>query len=128
MKKAVKKILKTVAERWFAKEALNNFFYNEYILSDKINDNRESRRVRYSCRHFFLDIKIEEFLVITKNFPELGLYVGMIGQVKKILGHQRVEIEFISNSNFSTRWKKVDLEKCETCFMIEKEDDLKNFL
>lgn len=127
LKKAVKKIIKTIAEHAFASQNMNNFFYNEYIFSGKIKENQENRRVSYSCRHFFINIQIEESLVITKDFPKFGLYVGMVGRVKKILGDQRIEVEFISNSNFSGRWKKIDLEKCETCFVKEKSNGLKNF-
>lgn len=64
------------------------------IYLDKIQKNRDENTVFASCRHFFVDIKKGEAIILTRNLPEFGIYLGMCGQVEKVLVNQRLEIGF----------------------------------
>lgn len=73
------------------------------------------------CRHFFIDIKIHDFIVVTQDLPEFSLYLGMRGTVKKVLLHQKLEIQFFYDSTFFDSWAKKELLKFES-FLIKEED------
>lgn len=75
------------------------FIINEFIFHEKIEDNRRKNTVSYCCKHYFLDLKKNETVVVTRDFPEYSIHAGMKGVVNKVLLNQKMEITFFSNSN-----------------------------
>lgn len=62
---------------------------DHFIYLDRIQENREENTVFVSCRHFFMDIKKGDLVILTKNVPDFGIYSGMLGEVVKVLINQR---------------------------------------
>lgn len=98
---------------------------NEYVYNDKINDHERDNSIFLVCRHFFIDIKIHYFIIVTKDLPEFGLYSGMKGSVKKVLVHQKIEVQFFYDSTLFAPWAKQKLLSFES-FLIKEYDFYKN--
>lgn len=80
------------------------------------------------CTHYYLDLKRNDLLVITQDFPKLGIYTGMIGRVEKVGKHQKAELLFILTSQVSKTWTRYELNQVSVCFIKEDHNILKKFL
>ena len=97
----------------------NNLFYNPYIYLDKVRENEEKNQISLFCTHYTLDIKESNFLVLTKNFPKYGLKAGMKGFVNQIICHQKVELIFVFDSNYSKNLNQKTLKSFDSYFVKE---------
>ena len=94
---------------------------NEYVYIDKVKENEQDNSIFLVCRHLFIDIKIHNFILVTKDFPEFGIYSGMRGAVKKVLVHQKIEVQFFYDSTLFAPWAKKKLSAFES-FLIKEFD------
>ncbi len=95
------------------------FVFNNFISLDKINKNWEENTVSFCCKHYFLDVKKQQKVILTKDFPALLLYAGMTGIVNKVLLNQKLEIIFFYNSQSCDRLTKQKLYNFQTSFIRE---------
>ena len=98
------------------------FVFNNFIYLNQVNKNREENTVSFCCKHYFLDVKKEEKVILTKDFPDLFLYIGMTGIVNKVLLNQKLEVIFFYNAEYCDVFTKQKLYKFQTS--IIKEADL----
>lgn len=88
---------------------------------DKVRDHEKEKTVILSCRHFFLDVKKHESLLVTKDLPEFDLYSGMKGSVERVLLYQRLEVKFFYDSSLFDPWIKKKLSKYQSLLIKEKD-------
>jgi len=101
--------------------SLSLFFINEFIYMEKVQENREENTLTLSCKHYFLTIKKNDIVVLTRNFPTLSLSAGTQGIVDGVLLHQKLEVTFFTTTNLSEIVPKFSLEKYQTS-LVRKED------
>lgn len=87
------------------------FVFNETIYLDKVKENERANSLFLSCKHFFIDVRKNDIILVTKNLPEFGLYLGMKGLVERVLIHQRLEVNFFYERSLLTPWAKKELVK-----------------
>jgi len=102
------------------KQINHNLINNEYIYKDKVKEKEKESTTCFLCRHFYINIKIDDLLVLTKDFPDFGLYTGMVGRVTKLVGYQQVEVSFILTSKPSICWSLEELQRKKSFFIKEK--------
>lgn len=124
--KGLEKISKSINKKSLIEKTLKNTFYNKHIYADKVNEQKESHKISYRCRHFYLNVRKGDIFLVTTNLPDLYLSTGMSGEVTEILGHQEVELTFVLTLNEASPWEKRKLEKSKVCFVKETKNNLKN--
>jgi len=102
---------------FFFREA---FVINELIYLNKIKEHEEENSVILVCKHFFLDVRKRDILLVTKDLPEHDLYVGMKGYVEKLVLHQKVEVKFFYDSLLVNPWAKQKLVRYESFLIKER--------
>lgn len=108
-------------------QKLKDFFVlNNFIYLDQINKNREENTVCFYCKHYFLDVKKEQKVILTKDFPDFLLFAGMTGVVKKVLLNQKLEIVFFYNSQDCDSFTKQKLYNFQTSVIKEADFFIKN--
>ena len=100
----------------------DSFFVNEYIFMDKVNEQREESTFTLSCKHYFLFLKNNDIIVLTRNIPAFSLFAGTKGVVNRVFLHQKLEITFFTTSNLPEIVPKFVLSRYQTS--IIKESDL----
>lgn len=100
----------------------DSFFVNEYIFMDKVNEQREESTFTLSCKHYFLEIKNNDIIVLTRDFPAFSLFAGTKGVVDRVFLHQKLEITFFTTSNLPEIVPKFVLSRYQTS--IIKENDI----
>ena len=98
-----------------------NFLNNEFIYSDRIQGRRDENKILYSCGHMFLDVKKNDILILTRDFLNLHLYVGMKAIVRKVLLCERVEVVFFHDPTLANPWARGKLLKYETTLIKENQ-------
>lgn len=96
------------------------FLNNDFIYIDKVQEKKKQDKIRFSCKHFFLNIKKNDIVILTKDFPKFHLYVGMKALVEEVLLHQRVEIVFLFEPTLCNPSLRNKLLKSETLLIKEK--------
>lgn len=97
------------------------FFVNEYIFMDKVNEQREESTFILSCKHYFLQVKENDIIVLTRDFPAFSLFAGTKGVVNKIFLHQKLEITFFTTANLPGLLPKLVLSRYQTAIVKEKD-------
>lgn len=100
----------------------DSFFFNEYIFMDKVNEQREESTFTLSCKHYFLSVKKNDIIVLTRDFPAFSLFAGTKGVVDRVFLHQKLEITFFTTSNLPEIVPKFVLSRYQTS--IVKENDI----
>lgn len=100
---------------------VSSLFFNEFVYSEKVNENREQNSLTFSCKHYFLDVKKNDVVVLTRDFPTLFLSAGMEGIVNRVVLHQQLEVTFFTTTNLPEMIPKILLFKYQTS-LVKKED------
>lgn len=95
-----------------------NVLNNKFIYSDKIQGRKDENEILYSCGHLFLDVKKNDILILTKDFLNLHLYVGMKAVVQKVLLCERLEVVFFHDPTLANPWARDKLLKYETTLIL----------
>ena len=67
--------------------SVSSLFINEFVYMEKVKENREENTLTLSCKHYFLDIKKNDIVFLTRDFPTLFLSAGMQGIVDRVVFH-----------------------------------------
>ena len=66
---------------------------------EKIREQREENTFTFSCKHYFLEIKKNDIVILTRDFPVLSLFAGTKGIVGRVVLHQQLEFTFFTTIN-----------------------------
>lgn len=101
--------------------SLTSLFVNEFVYMEKVKENREENTLTLSCKHYFLDIKKNDIVVLTRDFPTLFLSAGMEGVVDRVVLPQQLEVTFFTTTNLPGMIFKTLLFQYQTS-LVKKED------
>lgn len=94
--------------------SVSSLFINEFVYMEKVKENREENTLTLSCKQYFLDIKKNDIVVLTRDSPTLFLYAGMQGIVDRVLLHQQLEVTCFTTTNLPEIIPKILLNKYQT--------------